>query len=186
MKPSGLVVIVIVCGSALRADNATRLLDHAQRNPRFAPSSSVQPVKRTPLLVETIQRKRVVPPIVEKEHTVLREQRAAIAVAEKTTKQVLDKVARPLEIRRSQKSRLDGQRAVFSTTGNRATAPIAAKYQASLAAATASNMARVPAVSSATKPTINRFVLRKNGGESAGSPLRVTVTPAAGGSPIRK
>jgi hypothetical protein len=61
-----------------------------------------------------------------------------------------------------------------------------AKYQDGLTSASATNMARFPAVDRATGAKINRFVFRKNPDEVSAVTGGAEVTPAAGGSVIRK
>ncbi|MEY4088623.1 MAG: hypothetical protein RJB55_894, partial [Verrucomicrobiota bacterium] len=64
--------------------------------------------------------------------------------------------------------------------------PTVSKYQDRLDAASASNMARFPALNGATTAKINRFVFRKNTAEPDRVLGDVSVTPAAGGSsPVR-
>ena len=52
--------------------------------------------------------------------------------------------------------------------------------------ASATNMARFPALGSATGAKINRFVFRKNPEDAKAATDGATVTPAAGGSVLQK
>ncbi len=184
MKRSGLVIFasVCVCLVAARAADATTPIDPAQRNAPFAPGTSAQPEKRTPAVVESLQHKRVRPATVDKKPALVGERRAAIDITETHEKVVREKAVKTPEKLEQPKSRFDQQQAQVSTSGDTTKPPMVAKYQDSLTAASATNMARFPAMSGATSAKINRFIFRKNGGELADAPQRATSTPAAGGS----
>lgn len=174
------------CLGVVRAADATTPIDYTERNTPFAPGATAQPDARKPQRNETTQHKRVTPPTVTKQPAALGDQRAAIDVDETRAKVIREKDARTPEKLEQPKSRFDQQRARFSTSDTTSKPPTVAKYQDSLTAASASNMARFPALSSATSAKVNRFVFRKNGGELMESPSRGSVTPAAGGSALSK
>lgn len=189
MKRSGSVLLVSV-GLALgvaRGADATSPLDLTERNAPFAPGSSVQqPDKRAPEINQTTQQKRVTPPTVDKKPAAVGERRAPIEVTETREKNIQEKQTRTPEKVEQPKSRFDQQRARITTSDNTTKPPTVAKYQDSLSAASASNMARFPAVGSATSAKVNRFVFRKNGGELVDAPGRAPIVPAAGGATLGK
>ena len=76
-------------------------------------------------------------------------------------------------------SPLDHRPAGVSTGGDTVRPPAVAKFQDSLNAASASNMARFPADGAAVTGKVNRFVFRKNGAEGAPVTAGAAVTPAA-------
>jgi hypothetical protein len=60
------------------------------------------------------------------------------------------------------------------------------KYQDGLTSASATNMARFPALDRATGAKINRFVFRKNAPDPAVALDGAAITPAAGGATVQK
>lgn len=183
MKRSGFVAFAscLLSLAPARAADATTPPDYTQRNAPFAPGATAQPEKRAPEVNETTQQKRVTPPTIDRQPAAIGERRAAIDMSEAAEKNVHEKQSRTPEKIEQPKSRFDQQRARIGTTENTSKPPTVAKYQDSLTAASASNMARFPAMSGATTAKVNRFIFRKNGGELATAPARSSVTPAAGG-----
>lgn len=188
MKRSGLVVFasITVCVAAAQAADATSPIDAAQRNSAFTAERSVEPEKRKPVVDEALQRKRVTPDTIEKKPAALGDRRAPLELTETREKNVREKESHRPEKIEQPVSRYNQQRSRVSTSADTTKVPTVAKYQDSLTAASASNMARFPAIGAATGAKINRFVFRKNGGELADGPQRAAVTPAAGGSPLSK
>lgn len=187
MRRSSFVILAGVAwgGAAAWAADATRPIDYTQRNDAFLPQPQVQSGKRTPG-AEVVPQPRVTPPKVDKPAAAVGERRAAIDVTEARDKRVHEKNSREPEKVEQPRSAYDQQRARISTAADTNKPPLVTKYQDSLTAASASNMARFPAVSGATNAKINRFVFRKNGGTPANAPARGPVVPAAGGSPPTK
>lgn len=171
-----------LCIAALHGADATSPVDYSQRNAPYAPASTVQPDSRRPQVAPGIQDRRVTPPTVERTTSPLGEQRAAIDVTEVREKNVREIDSRRPETVEQPRSQLNGQRSPFSTNSDTTKPPMVAKYQESLVAASASNMARFPAVGVSTSAKINRFVFRKNGADLANGAPGAAVTPAAGGS----
>lgn len=188
MKPSGLVVLASLCAgaTALSAADATSPVDAARRNAPFAPAASVQPATRAPERHDALQEKRVTPATVDKPAAALGERRAAIDLAETKAKHVIDKDVRaPEPATAREMSAFDGRRADYATATDTAKPPLVARYQDSLAAASASNMARFPAMDGATSAKINRFVFRKNAPEPADAALSGAAVTPAGSAPLR-
>jgi hypothetical protein len=80
----------------------------------------------------------------------------------------------------------DHRQARVSTGTDTSKPPTVAKYQDRLTAATATNMARFPAIEAATGAKINRFVFRKNPEVTGTAPGGAAVVPAASGAANNK
>ena len=171
---------------AVRAADATTPVDYSQRNTPFAPAGTVSPQKQAPAVNEALQEKRVEKAVVEKKMTPLADRRAAIEVMESREKQVREKNSRRPETVEQPTSAFNHRVAGISTEGDTKKPPTVAKYQDSLTAASATNMARFPAVDRATTAKINRFVFRKNPSEASTALGESPVIPAAGGSSVQK
>ena len=76
--------------------------------------------------------------------------------------------------------------AAISTDANTRKPPTVTKYQDSLTSASATNMARFPAIDRATTAKINRFTFRKNPSEPSAMAGGSPVIPAGGGSTLQK
>lgn len=188
MKTSVLFVVVAMgaTASGIRAANATSPVDPTQRNTSLAPAGTVTPAKKAPAVNPVLQDKRVEKPEFEKSVAPLGERRSAIDVTETREKTVREKDSRRPEVIEQKTSAYNHRPAGVSTDGDTTKPPTVAKYQDSLTAASASNMARFPAVDRATTAKINRFVFRKNPPDSSPLPGDGRVTPAAGGSAVQK
>ena len=188
MNRFGLAVLVGLgfCQAAARAADATSPVDYTQRNTPFNPGTTIVPEKHAPVRQETVQQKRVTPDVIEKKPADVADRRAPVTVSEDEAKNVREKDSHRPDVVEQPKSRYDQKRAPMSTSADTTKPPMVAKYQDSLVAASASNMARFPAIGGATGAKINRFVFRKNGGELADAAPRGVVTPAAGGSALKK
>lgn len=189
MKTSGLAVLLLLGFGAAggRAADATSPLDYTQRNAPFTPSGSVAPQKQLPASNRAAQQdKRVEKPEFEKSTAPLAGRRAGIDVAETREKQVREKDSRRPETAEHKTSSYDHQTATVSTGADTTRPPMVAKYNDSMIAASATNMARFPAVERATTAKINRFVFRKNPAEPTTALEGARIVPAAGGSPLQK
>jgi hypothetical protein len=188
MNRSSLVFLVcFLLPFGVSAADATSAVDATRRNAPFAPSATgTQPESRRPDQAEAVQRKRVSFPTVETPRAVVGDRRAAIEMSEAEEKRVREKQILPRETVEPPKSVFDQQRAPLTTREHTTKPAHVAKYQDSLVAASAANMARFPAASTTATGKINRFVFRKNGGELAGSGANATAVPAAGGSRLSK
>lgn len=189
MKTSGLTVALILGAGALsgRAADATSPIDYTQRNTPFAPGGSVAPQKQSPASNRAVQQdKRVEKPEFEKSHARVGERRAGIDVTETREKPVREKDSRRPDMVGHKASAYDHKTASVSTGANTTQPPLVAKYNDSMMAASATNMARFPAVDRATTAKINRFVFRKNPAEPGTVAEGARVVPAAGGSPLPK
>ncbi|MEO6244962.1 MAG: hypothetical protein ABIQ12_05970 [Opitutaceae bacterium] len=188
MKPTGLIVLSLLaaCVSPLRAADATTPVDYTQRNAPFAPAASVSAEKKTPETNSAVQDKRFEKTTVEKKSSSLSERRAPMDIKEAREKNVREKDSRRPEKIDQPTSTYNGRQATISTAADTTKPPVVAKYQDSLAAASATNMARFPALDGATGAKINRFVFRKNPEEQKTIASGAAVTPAAGGAVLSK
>ena len=181
--PALLAGFMIVAVSGWAAD-ATSPVDAAQRNTPFQPGATVTPDRRAPAdqANRTVQDKRVEPPVIDRTMAPQSGLRAAIAVQEAREKNVIERDSRRPETVERVMSGYNHRDAAISTDANTTKPPTVSRYQDGLSSATATNMARFPAVDRATNAKINRFVFRRNPGEGAPATDGATVTPAAGGS----
>ena len=182
MKLFGLIVPVILTlnGAVMtRAADATTPLDAAQRNAPFAAKASVTPDKKSPETNTTLQEKRVDKSVIDKQPAAVGERRAAIDVTETREKNVREKDSRRPEKIEQPMSAFDHREAPMSTAADATKPQVLTKYQDGLTSASATNMARFPALDRTTGAKINRFVFRKNAPESAAALSGATVTPAA-------
>ncbi len=186
MKPVGVIVVAwgVAWAGPLRAASATAAVDPAQRNAPFAAGAAVKPGVRTPEPAAGLQDRRVTPEILDRKNSNLGERRAAVEISETHPKDVRDKetVEKRL-VTPPPRSGFDHRPAGMSTAADTNVPPRVSKYQDSLAAASASNMARFPAADRATAAKVNRFVFRKNPAETAAVTTGAAITPAASGRP---
>jgi len=189
MKFPCLIVLAFLAPGGLatgRAADATRPVDYAQRDTAFAAAATVTPDTKTPQLDTALQDRRVEPITIDKKPSALGDRRAAIDVQEARDKTVREKDSHRPEADERTMSAFNHRESSI-TTGAEAKKPeLVSKYQSSLTAASASNMARYPAVGAATAAKINRFVFRKNAPDSAVALDGAPATPAAGGSAVQK
>lgn len=186
MPLSGLIALAsfgLGVVSASAAD-ATRPIDYTQRNAPFVPSGTVAPQKQAPEKNAALQEKRVEKNVREKETSPLGERRAPVDVTEGREKKVREKDVRQPDVIDHKTSAYNHRPAAISTQGDTKKPPTVAKYQDSLGAASATNMARFPALDQSTAARINRFVFRKNPPDVAAVTTEHRTTPAAGGSPL--
>lgn len=180
MKLFRLAALVGFCSlvSAATAGDPTSSIDPATRNATFAPAGTIAPSATSPTVDSVVQQKRVSPGVIEKSLAAVGDRRAPIAVEEARDKTVLEKNSRSPETSAATStanaSAFDHRVAAISVTDNRRQPPLVAKYQDGMVAASAANLARFPAASSATGATINRFVFRHNAPEAAPGPLPAT------------
>lgn len=189
MKLRCLVVlsVSVACANIAGAADATTPIDYTQRNTPFAPAGSVAPPKQNPAgQTAPVQDKRVEKTTVDKKTSPLGDRRAGIDVTESREKNVRDKNSHRPEKTDQPMSALDHKLAAVSTANDTKKPPTVAKYQDSLTAASASNMARFPAVGQATTAKINRFVFRKNPAETDAAAAAASVTPAGGPAAVAK
>jgi hypothetical protein len=188
MNLFGLVVFAgaSLCQSALRAADAISTVDYTQRNSPFTPGATVTPDKKKPQVDGAVQDKRVDKTVVDRKSAVVGDRRSPIPMEEARDKQVREKQSQRPEVREQQLSAFNHREARLSTSADSKKPVLVTKYQDSLVAASASNMARFPAMDRATGAKINRFVFRKNGSDSATLTNGAAVTPAGGGSVIQK
>ncbi len=186
VKPScpALLAGVLLAAVSGWAADATSPVDAAQRNGPFQPGSTVNPDRRTPTdqANRTVQDKRVEPPVVDRTMAPQSGLRAAIAVQEAREKNMIERDSRRPETVERTMSDYNHRNAAISTDANTSKPPTVSRYQDGLSSATATNMARFPAVDRATNAKINRFVFRRNPGEGSPATDGATITPAAGGS----
>ena len=183
MQRTSLIVIAQVCFglTAAHGSDATTPIDYAQRNAPFAPGASVTPDKKAITADTALAEKRVDKTVVDKQPAAVGDRRAAIDVGETRAKTVRDKDSRRPETVEEPRSAFDHRAAAISTAGDTQKPPLVTKFQDSLKAASATNMARFPALDHATTAKINRFVFRKNSSEPSSVTGGTAVTPAASG-----
>ena len=177
----GALIVSAACGA-----DATTPVDYTQRNAPFAPAGTVTPEKKELPRADSVQEKRVEKTTVEKPTAAVGDRRAPISIEETRDKQVREKSSSRPETTEQPMSRFNHRDATITTAADTQKPPTVAKYQDSLAAASASNMARFPALDRATTAKINRFVFLKNGPEPTPLTADAAVTPAAGANPVRK
>ena len=178
----------------LSAADATSPIDPAQRNRGFAPSASQRPEVKPSPKAETVQEKRVEKTTLEKSSAPVGERRAAIDIVSAQEKTLVEKDSRRPEASERPVSEFNQRAASIATGADTKKPPLVAKYQDSMTAASAATTAPFAALSGTSRAKINRFVFRKNGATTGDTgsehPTRalegVPVTPAAGGSSIRK
>lgn len=189
MKFSGIIALVSVTmigvGFACAGD-ATTPVDLAQRNSPFAPSGSVTPDKKTPETNSTVQEKRVDKTTVDKKQSTVGERRAPIEMTEARDKNVREKDSHRPEKIEQPTSAFNHRDARYSTAEDTKRQPMVTKYQDSLTSASATNMARFPALGNATGAKLNRFVFRKNGPETPVALEGAAITPAGGAAAVQK
>jgi hypothetical protein len=200
MHLRGVVFIAFTafCASSAWAADATTAVDLTQRNAPYAPAAgaSISAEKQTPETNSTLQQKRVDKVLVDKPLAPLADRRAGVEIKEARDKNVRDKESHRPETLEQPTSAFNQRSASITTKNDTIKPPTVARYQEGLAAASATNMARFPAIGQSTSAKINRFVFRKNPPETAvsgalepGSGAAAetkTATPAAGGSLIQK
>jgi glucose/arabinose dehydrogenase len=187
MKPTTFVVasLGILVASAAAAD-ATRPIDYTRRNASLAPGGEVTLQQQKPVANPTVQDNRVDKRMVEIPPSSLGTREAAVEVKESRPKRVREKDARRPEVVEQAASSFDDRLSRISTATDAARPPLVARYQDSLAAASATNMARFPAAGRATSAKIKRFVFRRNPSEPASPVNGSRVVPAAGGGVPRR
>ena len=190
MTQSGRAFLLVsgLCLGAARGAEATAPVDYTQRNTPYAPgaAAAVPAEKKTPVVNEPLQEKRVDKTTLDKRPAAVGDKRAAIDIQEAREKTVREKDSHRPEKIEQPTSALNHRPAAISTSGDLTKPPTVTKYQDGLTAASATNMARFPAIDKATSAKINRFVFRKNPADPALAKEAGVVTPAAGGAAIQK
>ena len=181
VKPHRAILSALVLATGLAAADATSPVDAAKRNETFAPGGTVTPARRTPADEgnASVQTRRFETGVVPRTESALDGRRSPIDVQEARPKDVQDKVSTRPEAPEPRRSALDHRPADISTT-QQVTPPKVARFQESLDAASAANMARFPAMDQATGVKLNRFVFRKNPPDNGGALPGAPVTPAGG------
>jgi len=188
MKLSSLIAasLSLLGATAARSADATAPVDYTQRNQPFAPAATITPDKKDLPRADGVQERRVDKTTVEKKPAAVGDRRAPIVIEETRDKNIREKNSSRPEVVAQPMSAFNHRDASITTAADTKKPPLVAKYQDSLAAASVSNMARFPAMDRATSAKINRFVFRKNAPDAAALTSDAAVTPAAGGSPLRK
>jgi hypothetical protein len=184
VQPHRALFFALVLGTWLRAADATSPVDAARRNETFAPGGTVTPARRTPSDEgnASVQTRRFGTEVVPRKESPLDGRRSPIDVQEARPKDVQDKVSTRPEAPEPRRSALDHRTADIATT-QQVNPPKVARFQESLDAASAANMARFPAMDQATGVKLNRFVFRKNPPDNGGALPGAPVTPAGGRGP---
>ena len=180
-RTTAVIAALAFVGCAGAAD-ATTPIDYTKRNDPYTAAGSVTPQKQQPATNNSVQGKRVNPPAIDKKQSPLGDREAAIDVKEAVPKKVRAKETRQPEVIEHTTSGFNHRSSAITTAGDTSKPPLVAKYQDSLTAASATNMAKFPALDRATSAKINRFVFRKNPPETAAMVTGSAVVPAAGGS----
>jgi hypothetical protein len=188
MKLSGVLAFatVLLCSCRVWAADATRPIDYRERNEPFAPGPSVDLGKQKPTTNQQVQDRRVDKTPFEKTPAPIAGQKSAVQTKETREKQLLHKDSYRPEGETQPTSAMNHRTATIATQKDTAKPPMVAKYQNSLVTASATNMARFPAVDAATSAKINRFVFRKNPPETGAALEGATITPAGGGPKASK
>lgn len=188
MKLPGLIVFggLTLVAPMTRAADATSPVDYTRRNTPFAPAATVAPAKQSPETNAAVQEKRVDRPVVDQPAAAVGERRAALDVQEMRDKTIRAKDAHRPETRDQPMSALNHREASMSTAADSNKPQLISKYQDGLTAASATNMARFPALARATGAKINRFVFRKNGPDPDRALEGAAITPAAGGAAVQR
>jgi hypothetical protein len=171
---------------AARAADATSPVDATRRNETFSPTATAVPTAQTPQANRPVQDRRIEAPLLDKASAAVGERRAAVEATEATEKQVQEKQSRRPDVVETHASAFNRRVAAVSTEADAKNFPRVAKYQDSLTAASATDMARFPAGGAATVVTVNRFVFRKNAPEPQPVTSGAPVVPAGGGSVPQK
>jgi hypothetical protein len=174
------------CVSSGVSADASRPIDYTDRNQPYAPAESIASEKQKPVKNGAVQDKRVDKPTLEKQNSSLREREAPMEVKEMRPKEVREKKSHRPEVIEHSTSHYNQRLSSISTASDTSKPPTVAKYQDSLTAASATNMARFPAVDRATTAKINRFVFRKNPPESPAGVKTGAAIRAGGGSVLQK
>ena len=169
-----------------RAADATSPVDYTQRNQAYAPGAGVSADKRTPEPNEAVQEKRFEKTVIERVPAPVGERRAGVEIKETREKKIREKDSKRPEKIDQPTSAYNHRPAAISTEADTRKPPTVARYQDSIAAASASNMARFPAIDGATSAKINRFVFRKNPTDTQALTQGAPVVPAAGGGTLAK
>lgn len=185
--PFGIVALVSVLTLAGRAADATTPVDYTQRNQAYAPAASVPVQKKELPTADAVQARKVEKQVAERKMLAAPdERRAGIEVGEAREKNVVEKDVRQPEKIERQISAYNQKASAITTAGDTTKPPMVAKFQDSLSAASATNMARFPALDGATGAKINRFVFRKNGTDGGALTSGAPVTPAGGAAAVGK
>ncbi len=180
--------LAISCALGLSADgaDATSPIDATDRNAPFAPAATVAPTKKAPAASPNsrVQERRFETTTLDRKTAPVDGQRAATEITEAREKNVREKDSYRPEGIDQPRSAYNHRPAAISTDANTTKPPMVSKYQDGMTAASASNMARFPAVKGSTSAKINRFVFRKNPAEPERALEGAAVTPAAGGSAL--
>jgi len=181
VKPRFAPLLVLILATGLAAADATSPIDAARRNETFAPGGTVTPARRTPADEgnSSVQTRRFGTDVVPRKESPLDGRRSPIEVQEARPKDVRDKVSSRPEAPEPRRSALDHRPSDIAIS-QQVTPPKVARFQESLDAASAANMARFPAMDQATGVKLNRFVFRKNPPEAGGALPGAPVTPAGG------
>lgn len=184
MKLSGVIISAALAQGFLfyaRAADPAKV-DYTGRNAPFAAAVGVTPDKRAPELNSSLQNRRVEPAVVDKKSAAVGERRAGIDLTETREKTIVGKDSRQPEVRERILSSYDHRESRIKTSTPAEKPPIVTRYQDSLSSASATNMARFPALDRATSVRINRFVFRKNESPGTGAASTAPVVSAARGS----
>jgi hypothetical protein len=168
IKRSSLVAFAIfslLAPTAPAADPSA--VDYTQRNDQFAPAASIAPTVSSPAPNGTLPRQPRTFPVREKTPAAVNGVGAPISITEAQEKKTIVPASRRPDATAPALSDFNGRRAAISTARDSQPTAIAAKYQASLAAARAASVAALPAGSADATATVNRFVFRKNAAGAA-------------------
>lgn len=183
--PVGILAVTCVLTGAGWAADATTPVDYTQRNATFAPGTSGPVQKKELPKADAVQGRKVDKQVNDRKMLdAPGDRRSPIEVGETREKNVVDKDVRQPEKIERQVSAFNQKPAAITTAGDTTKPPTVAKFQDRLTAASASNMARFPALDGATGAKINRFVFRKNGDDNTALTNGAPVTPAAGAATV--
>lgn len=181
----GAASLSVLCLGTARADAAAPV-DPARRSEAFAPAPSVAPDRQSPSINPAVQNAKMEKITLEKQPALMGDRRAPLDVQEARAKSIRERnSSRPAALEQPV-SAFAHRVAPLATAGDTTKPTMVAKYQDSLKAASVANMAQYPAIHPATTAKFNRFVFRKNSPDPAPVTGGAPITPAAGGSAVRK
>lgn len=179
MTYSGLILLGISVGGVGIA-TAAEGIDPAKRNEPFSPAATLRPSVSSPAVAHDVQDRRVEKSVRPLVGTPAGQSTAPIEVTETRAKTVETFDVHAAAGAAASANVIDRRSASISTATDTRHPSRVAKYQDALAAAGATNRARIPAVEVAGGAKLNRFVFRKNGPDQPVGAAAEVAIPAGG------
>lgn len=177
-----LAALGLATSLALHAADPAKV-DYTERNTPYAPAASVSPAKRAPELNNSLQDRRVTPPLIDRAVAAVGSRQAPIDLTEKTAKTLVTPDSRRPEARTMELNAFDHRESRFQPDAAHDGPKLATRYQTALSSARATSENSAPAMGAGTTARVNRFVFHRNTATPLGTANAAT---AAGGStPVR-